>query len=290
MEVDYDETTPLRTIATQNPHKLVSALMTGVFKFSGIVKIVSPKNADEKFCNTEFNRLKDVADGKGIYPTGETLDANLLTDFIEYADNKKATTPVANWIKTNAHPTYGPQKHNKPHIINNGVILSTLNSKDIASGNVTCTLSQIVDAMGNFGDCSKTNKVGDAEKDPNTGLSYTTDVIITEETTAEKTTADYCTSRMEEITNKKNGKKEIIISYSLKLGNLETPLFFKTIDNSHPRILDLSLSNTYKSVITRLLYIWGNDTEQIRKVDRGNYTEQSLGILYNIIIKKKIHS
>ena len=283
MEVDYDETTPLRTIATQNPHKLVSALMKGVFKFSGIEEFKSPKNADEEFCNAEFNRLEDVANGSGTYLTGETLDTNLLSAFTEYANNKKATTPTANWIKTNAHPTYGSQKHNKPHIINNGVILSTLNSKDIASGNVTCTLSQRVDAMGNFGDCSKTTDVGVSEKDTVTNLSYTTDVIITEETTAEKTTADYYTSRMEEIINKNNGKKEIIISYSLKLGNLETPLFFKTIDNSHPRILDLSLTNTYKSVITRLLYIWAEDNSTSSTLDN----KIILNNLYDIIINDK---
>ena len=282
MEVDYDETTPLRTIATQNPHKLVSALMKGVFEFSGIERIDSPKNADDEFLNAEFDRLEGVANGSGTYTTGETLDTNLLTDFIAYADNKKATTPIAkgdNWIKTNAHPMYGSQKNDKPHIINNGVILSTLNSSTIISSNVTCTLSQRVDAMGNFGDCSKTTNVGAAEqKDKTTKLSYTTDVIITDESET-----DYYTSRMEEIKNKNNGKKEIIISYSLKLGNLVTPLFFKTIDNSDPRILDLSLTNTYKSVITRLLYIWAEDNSTSSTLDN----KIILNNLYDIIINDK---
>lgn len=274
MKVDYDENTPLKTIATKNPHKLVSALMNGVFKFSGIQRRTDVK-LNTIFYNAEFSRLKGVAEGGGEYPAGETLDAQLLANFIEYAKRKaKVDTPeTKDWnIIASTHPTY--KNNNKPHIINNGVILSKLGANGIDSNNVTCTLSQRVDAMGNFGDCSNKTDVGKAEqKDKEKGLSYTTDIIITGESGE-----DYYISRMEETEN-----REIIISYSLKLGNLVTPLFFKTIDNSEPRILDLSLTNTYKSVITRLLYIWAGDESAPSTVDNEN----SLNKLYNIITQKK---
>lgn len=69
MKVDYDENTPLKTIATKNPHKLVSALMNGVFKFSGIQRRTDVK-LNTIFYNAEFSRLKGVAEGGGEISSG----------------------------------------------------------------------------------------------------------------------------------------------------------------------------------------------------------------------------
>jgi len=278
---EFSSIDPLDTIATKNPHRLVSALLKGVFKYSGIREVNNQsldaeQSLDANFYNAEFGRLKLVAKGDGIYLSGDQLDTQLIDGFKQYAYNKKN---LAN-NNTNDWSIQGTLVYNTPpNIINNGVILAPLKLNNIKSKNVTCTLSQRVDAMGNFGDCSTQIDVHESEqKNTTTKLSYTTDIGINA-----KISGDYYISRMEEI--KKRGSREINISYSLKLNDLTTPVFFKTIDNSSHRILDLSLTNTYKSVITRVLYMWANANTLTPEGD--TYKEEDIQKLYDILIEKK---
>jgi hypothetical protein len=282
INLNYSADTPAKVIAVQNPHRLVSALVDGVFKYSGIREETSI-SLDKKFYNSEFSRLIMVGRGQGTYPNGETLDDRLLTSFKKYADDKEKEkkSPNDNWSILKENPTYNG--NNKPAIINNGVILKNTFNNKLQSQDVTCTLSQRVDAMGTFGDCSTKIDVGVTEKNKETGLSHTTDIIIMgeeQEGGEQEGVGDYYASRMEE--KKDSGNREIFISYSFKLGNLQTPVFFKTIDNSNPKIQDLSLTNTYKSVITRLLYIWATNTKLPEK-----YDEAGLKDLYDSTTKNE---
>jgi len=273
---NYDLNTPLQYIALANPHRLVSALMNGAFTYSEIQKETT-ESLDKNFYNYEFENLRPVSDGNGTYPSGDTLDDNLLKTFRIYADDKKTPPTNNNWNILDENPNYNG--NNKPDIINNGVILTNSGIEGITSTDVTCTLSQRVDAMGNFGDCANTIYVGTSEMaNKATKLSRTTDIIIM----GEEQEGDYYASRMEEIIIN-NKRREILISYSFKLGNLQTPVFFKTIDNSSHRILDLSLTNTYKSVITRVLYIWANDNTLLPTV----FNAKGLKKLYDVITDNK---
>jgi len=275
---EFSSITPLKTIAIQNPHGLVSALMKGVFKYSGIEE-VNGQSLDAEFYNAEFGRLKLVSEGKGIYLSGDVLDSKLLEDFKTYADEKSKNAIL--WSIDNKYPSGYTNKNTD--IINNGFPIDTLEperlpkANRLTKGNVRCTLSQRVDAMGNFGDCSTRIHVHESEQNTPSTLSYTTDIGINAQTSG-----DYYISRMEEIDN--NGR-EINISYSLKLKDLETPFFFKTIDSSATRILDLSLTNTYQSVITRVLYMWANANTPT--IEGENYTEEDIQKLYDIIIANK---
>jgi len=268
----------LRSIAIENPHRLVSALLKGVFTFSGI-ESTDNQSLDAGFYNGELVRLNKVGQSDGIYLNGETLDEHLLDHFRKYTDAKVKKGKTSLWSKHDAPPAY---KKN-PHIINNGCIIgnSFENNAFINKKNVTCTLSQIVDAMGNFGNCSNSNQVSNYDKSPrkaddNFFLSHTTDVILV------NNKGDYYASKMEETND-----RQIHISYSFKLGNLETPPFFRVIDNSsdNGNVLELSLTNTYKSVITRLLYIWAEDPTL--QVSEKTYTLEEITNLYNKITKNE---
>jgi hypothetical protein len=262
--------TPLAIVADK-PCKIVATVARGILKFM----IASPpggflttqqsyifdnrkSDKEEALYDTQLNMILNLANIK--IRGGDTLDDHLLTCIKAYALSKSALVNAADPGRNNKIILINSEEEFKRNlspghdIINNGA-RSILSNYGMRDANVTCTLGSIIDPMGSFGNCSSTTIVSEKEGfvrpgSISNGLSLTTDVFISD---TDEIPENYYSGRLEQ-----PGTRNSILQYSFKYGDFVLPPVIKTIDTRSSNIIELSVSNTYKSIINKILFMWSN--------------------------------
>lgn len=262
--------TPLAIVADK-PCKIVATVARGILKFM-IASLpggfpTTPQShifnngksdKEEALYDAQLNMIHNLANIK--IRGGDTLDENLLTCMKAYASSKSALVNAAapsaagknnKIILINSDEEFKSNLLPNPDIINNGA-RSILPNYGMRDSNVTCTLGSIIDPMGSFGNCSTTTVVSEKEGFVKSGsrLSLATDVFMSDN---DGTPTNYYSGRLDQPDPRRS-----ILQYSFKYGEFMLPPVIKTIDTRSSNIIELSVSNTYKSIINKILFMWSN--------------------------------
>jgi len=218
-------------------------------KFNGDI-YTGQSSPDMSLYLSQLAMVQNIA--AGFSQGGDTLDERLLDNMKEYVSDKGNVEIYSD--KTGYTP-FPPTLPTKYQIINNGAT-QQLPKLRLDLGKVICPLSSILDPMGSFGSCSTKRDLDtrcSTEKSASSNLFFTTDIYLSDPS---KSIAYYGR------TQQKNGQ-EGIIQYGFNTRDYSLPLVVKTVDMSHPNIIDLSVTNTYESILTRIVYSWHNLSENI---------------------------
>jgi hypothetical protein len=254
---------PMAKIADK-PCKIVRTIVRGCFKYVfdadstaldgpklDTDKYTSAENPDLSLYNSQKAMMINIARGQS--QGGSTLDDNLMASIKAYIE-EKGNMAILRGGAIAGSPFTGIGKH---HIINNAAT-DQFAKLGLDVNNVICPMSSILDAMGSFGSCS-TGLYQDNEKPtPVQGdikSLYPTDIYISN---GDGDDAFAYYGRTEQKIDNGTKSKKGIIQYGFRTPKYSLPLVIKTIDMTTPNVMDLSVSNTYESIINRMVYIWNN--------------------------------
>ena len=234
--------TPLIHVADR-PCKIVTAISKGLLKFAKINEVTSrqPSNDDILF-NQQYQIVKELSESRS--QGGDTLDNRIIEIIKEYAKNIVGKNNKDYSIFYNNQGLSNATKGKKYNVISNAASNSL---KKLEISEIICPLSSILDSMGTFGSCYQSTTVSPSEQITSTGLSLSTDVFL-----HDYPNQNYYSGRISQDTRKS------ILEYTLKYGEFILPQVVKTIDTSTPNVTDLCVSNTYKSMVNRILFIWAD--------------------------------
>ena len=217
----------------------------------------SPSDPDKSLFNSQVDMVRNIAGGYA--QGGETLDSKLLNNIREYL--KEKTTVVDTYSKPTL-PKFSVGGE-RPDVINNGA-RSQLPALKLNETDVICPLSSILDPMGSFGSCSTDDQSKqNSEKAPSTSQLFPTDIHISNGAeNSDGETAYY--GRTEQKLD--NMIKKGIIQYGFRTSTYALPIVIKVVDMTRTNIIDLSVSNTYESILNRIVFSWNNLTPNSDKL------------------------
>jgi hypothetical protein len=255
---DSNRNLPQAKIANK-PCKIVRTIVRGCFRYvfdsispfptskqTDTYTIISPQNPDTSLYNSQKAMMINIANG--LSQGGSTLDDNLMASIKAYVKEKDNMATFDTGL-----PFDGIGEH---HIINNAAT-DQFRTLGLNADNVICPMSSILDAMTTFGSCStgsgQDNEKHTSKSEPTIYPLYPTDIYISNG--IEDNIVAYYGRSEQKITGT---NKKGILQYGFRTPTYSLPLVIKTIDMTRPKVLDLSVSNTYDSIINRMVYIWNN--------------------------------
>jgi hypothetical protein len=196
----------------------------------GVLEHIGSGNGEHPLLNTQTGILQSISNNYGF---GQA-DENILKGFKKYVE--KVPSPYASRINYTDLTTILGREANKA-AINNAANKPMMEARGLTSS-IVCPNSSIVDAMGDFGSCSK----GDRPREKyNMGFTLT------------DSENDYYTGQ-----SILNGNKLKII-YSASIHEFVLPYVQLDIDiKSAKHVVALSANNTFKSVLNKITNIWTN--------------------------------
>ena len=211
--------------------------------------------ADKSLYISQLAMVRNIA--AGFSQGGETLDSRLLNIMKLYVNEKKNANMYSSDRKDKDSEPFPNLTRTKYQIINNGAKHQLEAKLKLDPIKVICPLSSILDPMGSFGSCSTTADLTTRCSTERSGTDlFATDIYISnKQPSVSESDIAYYGKIQQSI---KGTDKKGIIQYGFRTSDYCLPIVVKVVDMARPNIIDLSVTNTYESIINRIVYSWNN--------------------------------
>ena len=216
-------------------------------------------DADNSLYTSQLAMVRNIA--AGFSQGGETLDSRLLNIMKLYVNEKKSAHMYSSDTKDKDSERFPDLTRTKYRIINNGAKHQLEEKLKLDANKVICPLSSILDPMGSFGSCSTTADLASrcsTERSGTDNQLFATDIYISNKSqSGDESDIAYYGKIQQSV---RGTDKKGIIQYGFRTSDYCLPIVVKVVDMARPNIIDLSVTNTYESIINRIVYSWNNLT------------------------------